>query len=564
MSVKLFFAGAEEATKAYRVMNRLKVRYRLMSFYYLRKKNVSKIEQLFQGTIPSDVVYLIDSGAFTFIETHLKLAKAEPAKWWDLMERYVEEYVEFLSTWRKYIFAAAEMDVDPVFNFGSVWNQSGSWGRSLNAWWATSVRNRLDGSLGYTPPPVAYWRERIQTAGVPVLVSWHAMREWRGWQDQCTKYPYLAIPSGEGLSEAHWFPYINEARKHGRVIHGFAGTKPEWLRRYPFYSADSTSWLMGSKYGHTMIFQNGRLRFYNKENKQVRLRYRWLAERFGLDWKKIEADDGVEVDAFNLIAWIQFASYLTQTPNKDYWTAELNGASKDSLGMPSDLDLNELMHKSVTAQNAAAIEGENQEVDEGEDEPVLPEGEEEPVKKIVEAINEEKRAKHAEKMAGPTVIPMPAPQVTALVQIEKNPQRIGEFIPRHEQVMAPMQCNNCYVQDRCRFYEADASCHFRLTNQFSNPAELIDALRMLMVAQTQRVTHALYQEQLDGGVLDKNLSYEMARLEQSIYGFKEFLAPPQDNLEIKAKGGAVSAILAALSPRGKRQNRAASEAPAQR
>jgi hypothetical protein len=349
MPVKIFFAGAEEGNKAYPVMNRLKVRYRLMSFYYLRTKSPAKQDQLLYDTTPRDVCYMVDSGAFTFMETHLKLARQEPAKWWDLMERYVESYVLFLNKHRSRLFSCAEMDVDYVLAFEEIWRGAGSWRGALEEWWDSRRGARLDGSKGYTAPPIAYWRERIMSAGVTVLVSWHSVREWKGWKDQCQTYRYLALPGGEDVKEHQWFPYVNEARKTGTYIHGFAGTKPDWLRRFPLYSVDSTSWLMGSKYGNTMIFQNGRLRFFQHERKEVRKRYKSMYEKFGLDWAKIEKEDPAEVDAMNLLAWIQYAHFLGTVPNKDYWTKELNGAPLGSLGPPTDWDTADLLQRSPGA-----------------------------------------------------------------------------------------------------------------------------------------------------------------------------------------------------------------------
>jgi hypothetical protein len=553
--VKIFFAGAEEYNKAFPAMNRLRVRYRLMSYYYLRKKKQHRLEELIYRTTPENVVYLIDSGAFTFMETHLGLAKKEPSKWWDQMERYVEDYVVFLDKYKSRIFAAAEMDVDHVLNFQSVTDNSGTWGDAITRWEESYVRNRLNGSMGYTAPPIAYWRERIESAGVPVLVSWHNCREWKGWLDQCQRYKFLGLPSGEGVSESHWFPYVNEARKQGALIHGFAGTKPEWLRRYPFYSADSTTWLMGSKYGTTDIFQNGRLRFYQQENKKVRLRYRWLYEKFGLDWKKIEKEEPSEIDCMNLLAWVQYSTFLTTVPNKDYWTQELSGAPKDSLGPPSDLDKEELLHKVVTTHFSSSNEEEKREVEEDDAaEAVYSEEdtEDDMSKKIMDEIQGEKERSHREKIRGGEVVQMQPRQSQALVQITKNPLRTEEFVPKDAIATADMTCNECYGQDRCKFFQPDASCYFHLTNTFRNVGDLMDGLRMLATAQMQRVSHALFLEKLDGGVLDRNLSMEIARLESSIHGIKEFFAPPEEKLEIKAKGGAVSAILEALGPRRKK------------
>jgi hypothetical protein len=530
--VKVFFAGAEESNKAYPVMNRLKARYRLMSFYYLRTKSPAKQERLLYETTPRDVVYLIDSGAFTFFETHIKLAKKEPAKWWDLMERYVEDYVAFLHKYKDRIWACAEMDVDHVLSYDEIWAGSGTWSNSLAKWWSSRKGSRLDGSQGFTPPPIEYWRERIMSVGVPVLVSWHAIREWRGWVDQCSKYRYLALPGGEEVSENRWFPYVNEARKNGVLIHGFAGTKPDWIRRYPFYTVDSTSWLMGSKFGTTCIFQNGRLRFYDMKKKAVRKKYKWFYEKFGLDWSKIEGEDPAEVDAANLLSWIQYSTYLTTLPNKDYWTTELNGAPKDSLGMPSALDPSELLGRDV-GRNLVSDE------DDGE------------MKKAVQELAEQKKASRNVVAMPESASLLPAKpngSAGALVQLSSN--RTQEFISKEATVSAPMECNYCYMQDRCKFYEPDRDCYFRLTNTFSNVEDFLGGLRANIIAQQNRVTHALLQEKLDGGQLDRNLSIELDRLNEMIYNFKEFCQAPQDEVEIKAKGGgAVSAILAALGPR---------------
>jgi hypothetical protein len=306
--------------------------------------------------------------------------------------------------------------------------------------------------------------------------------------------------------------------------------------------------LNGSKYGTTILFQNGRMRFFEAENKQHRMRYRWMFERFGLDWKKIDKEDPGEVDCMNLLAWVQFATYLTTVPNKEYWEKELNGEPKDSLGPPSDLDQDDLLSRNFVA---GQVESCAADVENSSEEDSAAEGEEPPMKKIVAAIEEEKRAKKTPQK----VTPIAQPTTKALVQIEKNGLREnGLTLSREVMASAPMECNNCYVQDRCKWYEAEASCYFRENGDLKSYQDLMNLLRVNIRAQQNRVAHALYMERLDGGVLDKNLSFEMARLEQSIYGFKEFLMPQQEELQIKAKGGAVSAILAALGPRKRSKN----------
>jgi hypothetical protein len=176
------------------------------------------------------------------------------------------------------------------------------------------------------------------------------------------------------------------------------------------------------------------------------------------------------------------------------------------------------------------------------------------MKKIVAAQAEAKEeARQQRRQSSVQNLTLKTPEEkAALVQIAPvtaNPARVQESISREAMIGRPMQCDNCYVQDRCGFFQEGKSCYFVLTNTFSSTADLVSAVRVVLIAQTNRVTQALYQEQLDGGVLDRNLSFEMERLTAMVYEFNEFMAPKTEELEIKAKGGAVSAILAALGPR---------------
>jgi hypothetical protein len=42
-------------------------------------------------------------------------------------------------------------------------------------------------------------------------------------------------------------------------VHGFGITSPWLVKRYPFYSVDSTSWKAGGRYGDTRIYHGGKL-----------------------------------------------------------------------------------------------------------------------------------------------------------------------------------------------------------------------------------------------------------------------------------------------------------------
>jgi hypothetical protein len=159
---------------------------------------------------------------------------------------------------------------------------------------------------------------------------------------------------------------------------------------------------------------------------------------------------------------------------------------------------------------------------------------------------------HIAKGPGASASLKTAEEIKALVQIEaptENALRTQISIPIFEMVAQSMECNNCYLQDRCKYYRADGPCYFKQDNRLENLNDIANMKRNLLIAQLGRLFHALYQEKLDGGVIDRNLSFDIDRTYALLESLEASLEPAPESLEIKAKGGAVSAILAALQPR---------------
>jgi hypothetical protein len=460
MPVKIFFAGAE-GNCPFRVLNKQRVRQRLMSFFYLRKKSRSRQDELMFQTNPEDCYFLLDSGAFTIMDTMMQKAKKNPAAWWDFMHRYCDEYVEFIERYKNTgkILAAAELDVDSCLESSEIWYAAGDWQKPLDDWWNAKLANhgRHTGELGYTPPPIAHWRDKIAATGIPLLASWHyGTRDWNGWIDHTENFKYLGI--GGEIQESKWFPYINQARKTGTYVHGFASTKDVWLRKYPLYTADSSTWMSGGRYGVTVVFQNGRLRHYDHSQKEVRKRFRKTYDAFGVDWKKIEADDFETVDEVNVVAWLQFAEYLHSRPGKDYWDKEVNGAPIGSFG-PIRVGGVPFV-ESMPPQDIT--EGEEEEMPRGKAMDVVPEKyescdfdgvivEENEVPAHVEAAEPKlsKALMPRNGPVGPDQTPRTVP-VTSVVK-EKGPNQFRILQPngisREEMGTAFLQCNNCLTPE---------------------------------------------------------------------------------------------------------------------
>jgi hypothetical protein len=72
-----------------------------------------------------------------------------------------------------------------------------------------------------------------------------------------------------------------------------------------------------------MVFQNGRLRYYDYKKKDVRKRFRKRFEESGLIWSDIEREKPLEVNLMNALGWKQWADYVKYNVQNAYWlTAE--------------------------------------------------------------------------------------------------------------------------------------------------------------------------------------------------------------------------------------------------
>ena len=183
----------------------------LASFYGIsdfERKNVKKFKSL-----------IIDSGAFSF-------QKGKSVTNWDY---YIEEYAAFINTYGIELFF--ELDIDSIVGLEKV----------------ERLRAKLERLTGRQPIPV-----------------WHKGRGLDYYRGMCRDYKYVAIggiaikeiPRNKYEAAFPWF--INIAHENGAKIHGLGYTNIKGLRKYHFDSVDSTTWLVGGKYGDVCHVQFGR------------------------------------------------------------------------------------------------------------------------------------------------------------------------------------------------------------------------------------------------------------------------------------------------------------------
>lgn len=206
--MKLYLAGIQGKAKDFVIKNNLP--YILESFFYIKDQGewITKLRPFFKN-------FLLDSGAFTYLNG----AKANVN--WDL---YIEEYANFINKHNIDLFI--ELDIDSVVGIKEV----------------ERLRNKLENLTGKKSIPV-----------------WHKSRGLEYWKDMCKNYDYVAI-GGIVTQEIKrneydfFYPLLKIAYQNKCKVHGLGFTNLEGLKKYKFYSVDSTAWVYGNRGGYLYKF----------------------------------------------------------------------------------------------------------------------------------------------------------------------------------------------------------------------------------------------------------------------------------------------------------------------
>ena len=166
---------------------------------YIEHKNGKFGKYVFQEK------HILDSGAFTFLNNK----KSNNING----EQYVINYAKFIKQHNiKHFF---ELDIDSIVGIKEV----------------ERLRNILENITGQKCIPV-----------------WHKSRGLEYWKQMCKEYDYVAI-GGIVTKEIKasqydvFFPLLKIARENNTKVHGLGFTNTKGLKKYKFYSVDSTNWL---------------------------------------------------------------------------------------------------------------------------------------------------------------------------------------------------------------------------------------------------------------------------------------------------------------------------------
>jgi len=239
--MKIFLASLKTA---FSCDSSLMCKYGLESFYTMDKRTEEKIKEL--------DMFLLDSGAFSFMNSTDSLEIN-----WD---SYIEKYAEFINKNDiKYFF---ELDIDSIVGIKEV----------------ERLRAKLE--------------KLTNKKCIPV---WHRSRGFEYWKQMCKDYDYVAI-GGIVTREIkrkdydYFIPMLKIAKENNCKVHGLGFTNLKLLKKYNFFSVDSTSWI-GGRYGTLQFFDGKTIKSLKKE-----------------DNRKLKSTRTVNV--FNFKEWVKFQKYF--------------------------------------------------------------------------------------------------------------------------------------------------------------------------------------------------------------------------------------------------------------
>lgn len=254
----------------------------MLATYYGLRQRPDYIKQI-KDKYP-DIKIIVDSGCFTFLTQTTKHDV-------DFYERYTEQYVKFLNKYKAYIYAGVEMDIDSIV------------GGLAKKW-----REEIFVPLSKKMPIVFVWHEGVQSIDV--------------WLDYCRRFDYIGI--GSDYKSSNYQHLLATARKYLTKVHAFGFTQSTKIQDYDFASIDSTTYLLGSKFGNSNIFNGKTINRYDNQHKDIRQVYRTKFINAGLNWNKIQEEEYYEIIKMNMLSFIEMEEYLSRVnKNRAYWIHKL-------------------------------------------------------------------------------------------------------------------------------------------------------------------------------------------------------------------------------------------------
>lgn len=278
----MMFSGVEDDNN-FQILYDMGIRNFLISFHYVQKKHLSTSKYEEMG-----VKFFVDSGAFTFI-SNLEFQDYSIEQW----EEYIEKYLRWIEKHRNIVFAFASLDLEYLVGGEQVqlWNEK-------------------------------YFEPFMLRTGIPVCFVYHDNATKLTWEQYCERYPYVGISWGgldtQGNDLKYGMNKLKVAEKYGAVCHGMAMTQTALLTKLPFYTVDSTTWLVGLQYGEINFWTGKKMSRLKKDKWKGSMLPQVVAK--GFDERKLLEEDKEEMVKVNVHAFIEAEVYVQEKlKSRMYW-----------------------------------------------------------------------------------------------------------------------------------------------------------------------------------------------------------------------------------------------------
>lgn len=262
------------------------IRESLVSYFYIRK-NFSYWDKMLPIFKSEGGIFMTDSGAFSFMgkfsEDSEEYEKMQTEEFW---LPYLTDYIKWIKDHKEYIFSVANLDLDRIVGYDVVdkWNRE--------------------------------YFEPLEKEGIQVVYVAHEDADGNHFMDRmreyCQKYNYVGANQTWKKYAAQIYQLV---KQHKCRIHGFAWTELALLKNYPFFSADSVTWLGGVRFGTTYDYDGKNFRTIDYKHKYRRKARKLRYINAGVDYEEVQKETRININKMNLLGWLGFRKEYLKMAN---------------------------------------------------------------------------------------------------------------------------------------------------------------------------------------------------------------------------------------------------------
>jgi len=283
--MKLLFAGAESKSIR-KVIIDAGVKNTLVSYFYIVDRSVD-INEYFDRF----EYVALDSGGFTFIKNATEKKNTKKIDHY----RYLMNYLEFIEKHKGKFLWVANYDVAIEVGDNRVYE------------WNELFRK-------FEP------YQRICYVAHDYSIPYENLYKY------FDLYDMIGV-SGNWIGSKDDVGYFSQvyqlAMTKKKLTHGFAMTNFVSFDRFPFWTADSTTYLGGAKFGTTYVWNGAYFETWDYLRKYRRKSLKNWCELWGVDFEGFCNDQIREVTRFNTFAWLENEkAFNRKTKHKQWWSED--------------------------------------------------------------------------------------------------------------------------------------------------------------------------------------------------------------------------------------------------